>query len=43
MMGYQNEEAFKLTIETGEYYRAQEFPNGSPTTISTYSLRITKT
>ena len=30
------------TRQVGNDYRAQEFPNGSPTTIATYNLRITK-
>ena len=30
------------TNQVGDDYRAQEFPNGTPTTISTYYLRINK-
>ena len=30
------------TRQVGDDYRAQEFPNGSPTTIATYNLRINK-
>ena len=30
------------TRQVGDDYRAQEFPNGSPTTINTYNLRIIK-
>ena len=26
----------------GDDYRAQEFPNGSPATVTTYTLRVTK-
>ena len=31
------------TLQVGDYYRAQEFPNGSVSTVSTYNLRINKT
>ena len=30
------------TLQVGDDYRSQEFPNGSAATISTYNLRITK-
>jgi len=30
------------TRQVGDDYRSQEFPNGSPATIATYNLRITK-
>jgi hypothetical protein len=30
------------TLQVGDDYRSQEFPNGSAVTISTYNLRITK-
>ena len=30
------------TRQVGDDYRAQEFPNGSNSTITTYNLRITK-
>ncbi len=31
------------TLQVGDDYRSQEFPNGSPTTINTYKLFINKT
>ena len=31
------------TLQVGDDYRSQEFPNGSAATITTYNLRITKT
>ena len=30
------------TLQSGDDYRAQEFPNGTAQTISTYNLRINK-
>ena len=30
------------TRQVGDDYRAQEFPNGTPTTANTYNLRIVK-
>ena len=30
------------TLQSGDDYRSQEFPNGSAATITTYNLRITK-
>ena len=30
------------TLQVGDDYRSQEFPNGSPATITTYNLRIAK-
>ena len=30
------------TLQSGDDYRAQEFPNGSAATITTYNLRINK-
>ena len=30
------------TRQVGDDYRAQEFPNGTPTTANTYNLRIIK-
>ena len=32
----------RQTRQVGDDYRAQEFPNGSPTTVNTYYLRINK-
>ena len=31
------------TLQVGDDYRAQEFPNGSVSTVSTYNFRINKT
>jgi hypothetical protein len=30
------------TLQAGDDYRSQEFPNGSAATITTYNLRIAK-
>ena len=34
--------AFSTTLQNTNDYRAQEFPNGSPATVTTYTLRVTK-
>jgi hypothetical protein len=34
--------AFSTTLQDANDYRAQEFPNGSAATITTYTLRVTK-
>ena len=33
---------FSTTLAGLDDYRAQEFPNGSPATVTTYTLRVTK-
>lgn len=37
-----NSSAFSTTLQNVNDYRAQEFPAGSPATINTYTLRVTK-
>ena len=37
-----NSSVFSTTLQNVDDYRAQEFPAGSPATINTYTLRVTK-